>query len=195
MDAAAVPFDPVLLDLPDELHTERLVLRPPRAGDGRTVFASLLESLPELRRFPASLLCAQAEQTLPMAEVFCRRSAAQFILRTDFAFMVFERATGEHVAQCGLHRISWPYRVFEIGWWCRARWQRTGRMTEAVRAVMDFAWRDCGARRIWCLADERNERSWRMAERVGLRYEGTLVGERCDPDGAPCDMRAYGLTR
>ena len=38
MDAVAVPFDPVLLDLPDELHTERLVLRPPRAGQ-RATFA------------------------------------------------------------------------------------------------------------------------------------------------------------
>jgi RimJ/RimL family protein N-acetyltransferase len=196
MTASADPaFDPVLLDLPEELHTARLLLRPPRPGDGAIVYASLMETLPDLRRFPSSLLWAQAEQTLAMSEGFCRRGAAQFLLRTDFPFMAFDRASGEHMGQCGMHRISWPNRVFEIGWWCRTRYQRTGRMTEAVRAVIDFAWRDCGARRIWCLADTRNEPSWRLAQRVGMRYEGTLHGERSDPDGRRCDMRVYALTR
>ena len=35
----------------------------------------------------------------------------------------------------------------------------------------------------------------RLRYEVGLRYEGTLVGERVDPDGTSCDMRVYGLAR
>lgn len=191
----AETFDPLLLDLPDELHTARLMLRPPRAGDGATILASLLETIDALREFPSSLAWAQAEQTLIGSERFCRLAAAQFILRSDFAFMAFDRASGEHVGQCGLHRISWPDRRFEIGWWCRSRYQRTGRITEAAQAVVDFAFRDCGARRVWCLADARNTRSWALAERLGMHYEGTLAGERADPDGTRCDMRVYALVR
>jgi RimJ/RimL family protein N-acetyltransferase len=43
--------------------------------------------------------------------------------------------------------------------------------------------------------DEANARSWRVAERAGFAYEGTLRSERCDPDGARRDMRVYALTR
>jgi RimJ/RimL family protein N-acetyltransferase len=188
-------FNPVLLDLPDRLETARLFLRAPRAGDGPVVLASVLETLEDLRRFPASMTWAIGEQTPEQAEDLCRRSAAHWILRTDFPFLLFRREDGEHVGACGLHRFDWPTRVFEIGWWGRRRFQGRGYVTEAAAAVTDFAFRHLGARRVWCYSDDLNERSWRVAERIGFRHEGTLASERSDPDGTRRDMRLYATTR
>lgn len=176
--------NPILLDLPDRLETERLVLRAPRAGDGAVVHASVVETIDDLRAFPASMPWALAEPTLAAAEEYCRRGAAHWILRTELPLLLFRRADGEHVGNSGLHRFDWANGVFETGWWCRRRHQRQGYITEAVRAIVAFAFEHAGARRVWCSADDANQRSWRVAERAGFAYEGTLRSERLRPTAA-----------
>lgn len=192
---SALPFNPILLDIPDQIRTERLLIRAPRPGDGAMLHASLLETLDDLRRFPASLIWALQEQTVDSAEEFCRRGAATWLLRADFPMLCFLRDSDEHVGNVGLHRFNWITRVFEIGWWCRKRAQGQGLITEAARALTEFAFATLGARRVWCLGDEENERSWRVAERLGFAYEGTLKSERADPDGTRRNMRVYAMTR
>jgi hypothetical protein len=44
-------MNPLLLDLPEHLVTARLILRPPRAGDGPELNGAVRESRPELRRW------------------------------------------------------------------------------------------------------------------------------------------------
>ncbi len=188
-------FNPVLLDLPDGIETERLLLRPLRPGDGATICASALETLDDLRRFPASMLWAMSEHLAESSEEYARRGAANWIIRADFPMLVAHRETGEHVGSVGLHRFNWATRVFEIGWWCRKRFQGQGLITEAARALTGFAFAELGARRVWCLCDEENVRSWRVAERLGFDHEGTLKSERCDPDGTRRSMRVYATTR
>jgi RimJ/RimL family protein N-acetyltransferase len=188
-------FNPVLLDIPDQLETERLLLRAPRPGDGAILNASILETLEDLRRYPASMSWAMEERTEDKAEDFCRRGAANWILRADFSMLLFLRDGGEHAGNCGLHRFNWDTRVFEIGWWCRRKFQRQGLITEAAAALAEFAFRELGARRVWCCSDDENERSWRVAERLGFAYEGTLKSERGDPDGTRRNMRVYAATR
>jgi hypothetical protein len=188
-------FNPVLLDIPDSFETGRLLIRAPRPGDGAIVYASVVETLDDLRRYPASMPWAMEDPSVERMEDFCRRGAASWILRADFPMLLFRRDTGEHAGNCGLHRFNWNTRVFEIGWWCRKRHQGQGLITEAAAAVAEFAFGHLGARRLWCGADEENERSWRVAERLGLDHEGTLRSERCNPDGTRRTLRIYATTR
>ncbi len=188
-------FNPVLLDLPDHIDTERLHMRAPRPGDGAMVHESVVETLADLRRFPSSMEWSLAEQTVATAEDYCRRSAADWLLRKEFPWLVFRKDNGRHVGNCGIHRFDWKRRVFEIGWWCRRSEQGQGLVSEAARALVEFSFTHLGARRVWCYADDLNVKSWRVAERAGLLHEGTLRSERADPDGTRRDMRVYAITR
>jgi RimJ/RimL family protein N-acetyltransferase len=194
---SAPEFNPILLDLPDHIDTERLHLRAPRPGDGAVVNASVLETLDDLRRFPSSMSWALTEQTVASAEEYCRRSAGEWLLRQEFPFLGFERAAdgtlGRHVLNCGIHRFSWKERVFEIGWWCRRSAQGQGYVTEAARALIAFSFTHLGARRVWAGSDNDNVKSWSVAERAGMTHEGTLKSERADPDGTRRDMRIYAV--
>ena len=38
-------IDPLLLDIPNQLETERLLLRVPRPGDGAMIYEAIMESL------------------------------------------------------------------------------------------------------------------------------------------------------
>jgi RimJ/RimL family protein N-acetyltransferase len=194
-EGCAVIFDPILLDLPEQFETERLVLRAPRPGDGRVVHEATVETLAELRRFPSSIRWARDKPTLEVAESFCRRSAALWLLRADLPMLLFNKADGEFVGGTGLHRFDWAERRFEVGWWCRKRCQGQGFVSEAVRAVIEYAFAHLGARRVFALGDEENAASWRVCERAGMKFEGTLRSERADPDGTRRDMRIYAITR
>ena len=79
--------DPVLIDLPTSIETERLLMRPPQAGDGAMLYAAITESLPELRRFLASLPWVAAEQSIESSEVYCHGFISEVVAAlTAYAF-------------------------------------------------------------------------------------------------------------
>jgi len=177
-------LDPILLDLPPSIETPRLTLRPPRAGDGPALHQALTESLPELRRFLASLPWVAAEQTPESAETFCRNGEANFVARKDLPFLAFEKRTGRLVASAGLHRTAWQTPKTEVGYWCRTSAARNGFVTEAVNALVAYAFRHIRAVRVELITDEENVASRRVAERAGFVLEGVLRHERRAPDGS-----------
>ena len=176
--------DPILLDLPAAIDTERLVMRPPQAGDGPALLAAIDESLPELRRFLASLPWVAAEQTLESAEIYCRNGQANFLARKDLPFLLFEKSTGQLVGATGLHRIVWATPKVEVGYWCRTTRSGRGFVSEAVTALSDFAFGHLHAVRVELITDEENTGSRRLAERCGFVLEGVLRRERRAPDGS-----------
>ena len=68
--------DPLLIDLPEELFSSRLRLRVPRAGDGAMVFASVRDSLAELKPW---MPWAKDAYSVEDGETWCRKSAAESI--------------------------------------------------------------------------------------------------------------------
>jgi RimJ/RimL family protein N-acetyltransferase len=177
-------IDPILLDLPASLQTERLMLRPPQSGDGLPVLEAVTESLPELRRFLASLPWVAGEQTLESSETFCRTAQANFIARKDLTFLLFEKATGQLVGAAGLHRMVWETPKAEVGYWARTSRAGNGFVSEAVVALTRYAFKHLGAVRVELITDEENSASRKLAERCDFKLEGTLHRERRAPDGA-----------
>jgi RimJ/RimL family protein N-acetyltransferase len=175
--------DPILIDLPAAIITERLLLRPPQAGDGPVMFTAVSESLPELRRFLASLPWVAAEQTIEASEVYCRTAQSNFLSRKDLSFLIFEKGSGELAGACGLHRTVWETPKTEIGYWCRTSRSGHGLISEAVKALVNYAFRHLGAVRIDIVTDEENHASRKVAERCGFELEAVLRHERRAPDG------------
>jgi len=184
--------DPLLIDVPERIETERLILRCPQPGDGAAVNAAVCESLDALRPF---MPWAQAAPSLDESELVCRRAQARFRLREDLVLSMFERAAdgseGRYIGGSGLHRILWDVRRFEIGYWCRSSCTGQGFATEAVRSLNRFAFDQLGARRVEVRMDGNNERSRRVAERAGFTFEGVLRGDSLTPQGDVRDTRVY----
>lgn len=177
-------INPVLLDLPDTVETPRLLLRPPRAGDGPALLDAITESLPELRRFLASLPWVAAEQTIELTEAFCRNGQANFLTRKDLPFLMFEKGSGQVLGGTGLHRTVWETPKTEVGYWCRTSRSGQGFVSEAVTALVEYAFRNIRAVRVELVTDAENQRSRRVAERCRFALEGTLRDERRAPDGS-----------
>jgi RimJ/RimL family protein N-acetyltransferase len=189
-------MDPLLIDMPERIDTPRLILRCPTSADAVAVNAAVCESLVALGPY---MPWAQVEPALAQTESECRRMHARFLLREDLAMLMFERATdgseGAFIGGTGMHRIDWVQRHFEIGYWCRVGAQQRGFVAEAVHALTRFAFDRLKAQRVEIRMDDDNQRSRRVAERAGFRFEGVLRGNSLAPGGELRDTRVYARVR
>jgi len=189
-------MDPVLIDVPERIETENLVLRSPRRGDGAIVNAAVQASLDELGPW---LPWAGADLSVDESEANCRRQQAKFMLREDFVFLIFAREAGgqegELLGGTGLHRIDWGLRRFEIGYWRKTGCEGRGIVTEATKAMARLAFDALGARRVELRMDDSNERSWKVAERAGFTLEALLRFDALNPRGEPRSTRVYARVR
>ena len=67
------------------------------------------------------------------------------------------------------------FDTFELGYVFNANYWGKGYATEAVKIVIDNAFKNNNARRITAMCDPLNEQSWKLLERVGMRREGHLI--------------------
>ncbi|MEC1588178.1 GNAT family N-acetyltransferase [Bacillus sonorensis] len=172
-------MNPILLDFPDGFQTERLLVRAPLAGDGRTVHDAIRTSLPELQpRMPFARELPKAEET----EINIRRAQADFILRKDLRMHIFHRDSGEFVGSTGLHHMNWDARRFEIGYWCSTAFAGQGYMTEALHGLIAFARHHLAAKRLEIYCDSTNVKSRNMAERLGFQLEAVLRSDHLSSD-------------
>lgn len=174
--------------LPEQLETARLRIRVARPGDGPRFNEAVLASLSELSPW---LSWVTPAPSVAASEADCRRAHARFLLNEDLMAFFFLKDDGTLVGGSGLHKADWKLRQFEIGYWGRSGYGGRGLMTEGVRALADHALQVLGASRVFLTTDARNERSWRLAERAGFEYEGTLRHDRPDLAGQLRDTRVY----
>jgi RimJ/RimL family protein N-acetyltransferase len=188
--------DPLLIDLPESIGSERLWLRAPRAGDGPAVNEAIVQSLGELKPW---MPWAQKAPTLQESELECRRMAARFARRDDLPLLIFARAAdggfGRLLGGTGLHRMDWSVPRFEVGYWRRSGEQGRGLITEAVRTLTRFAFDTLGARRVEVRMTSSNHKSRAVAERCGFTFEGALRQDSLDVHGQPRDTAVYSRVR
>ncbi len=184
--------NPILLDFPDQFETERLLLRAPRAGDGKAVNDAILESLDTLRPW---MPWVHPVPTVTDTETHSRRMAARFITREDLALYLFRKSDGLFVGGSGLHRIDWAVPRFEIGYWVRASLEGQGYITEAVNGITRFAFDLLDALRVEIRCDARNTRSAAVARRAGYTLDGCLRADDLTTDGQPRDTLVFSKIR
>lgn len=173
-------MDPLLLDIPDEFHTERLTIRSPRPGDGPELCRAMNETFDQLKPW---MPWAQARPTELEAEHNVRLAHLAFLQRKELRMHLYLKGTETLVGSSGFHNIDWQIPMFEVGYWCRTGYTGRGYITEAVRALTAFAFDILGAKRVQICLDTTNEASRRVAERVGYVFESEQPNERISGDG------------
>ena len=189
-----MPSPAVLRQVSVELHTTRLLLRCPREGDGAAVHEAVVESLAELRAWPASLPWAMEEPSVAASEAYCRESAAAFIKRSALIYLAFDKK-GTLIASTSLHGINWNVPKFEVGFWCRSSRSGKGYTKEAIGELVRYAFESLGAHRVDSLPDEENTGSRAVCESVGMGLEGVLKHERITPEGSLRNTCVYAAAR
>lgn len=186
-------INPILLDLPIPILTPRLLLRPPKAGDGAMLNSAILESFDELNKF---MLWASAKPTLEESEEVVRREEANWIYKksedAELMLLILDRETNDFIGATGFHGINWDVPSVETGYWVRKKYAGLGFITEAANALTQYAFKVMQAKRVVITCDIDNERSKKIPEKLGYKLEAVMKSNRIKPvTGEVTDTLVY----
>jgi RimJ/RimL family protein N-acetyltransferase len=140
------------------LETERLLLRPAGIGDVDEYVA--LSEDPEVTRFVTALDRRGAAERLAANEREWRE-------RGHGMFALIDRRDGRFLGRAGLK--YWPqFDETEVGWVLRRDVWGQGYASEAAGAILDWGFGVVPAPYFTAMIDPDNERSIRVARRLGL---------------------------
>lgn len=148
-----------------ELRTERLLLRPFRFGD--------VDDIVVMGGFPRWDLSGPMPYTQSHAEeLVAQTDLASWRTNPRFAIVMEDKVIGSVSLA-----IKWENETAEIGFSLDKKYWGKGITTEAVRAVVSWAFRGLGLAKVSSHADIRNVRSWRLMTKVGMVREGVFRRE------------------
>ena len=113
----------------------------------------------------------------------------------DSIVLVWElKSTGKVIGQSNMALLSTTDKRANIGWVTHQSFQRQGYALEATHALMKYAFNNFPIHRIIADIDTRVPESAKLAEKLGMRLEGTFKdGEFFK--GQWCDMWLYAILK
>ena len=169
------------------LTTERLVLRPPRAHDAQPIYDGYARD-PAVARFVIWMPHQSIEETHAFLRIFVAEA------RGDDGYpWVITLGDAEVIGAMHL-RLHGPRAEFGFNI-ASAQWNQ-GYGTEAVRAVIAFAFTLEGIERVQAVCHVDNGASARVMEKAGMRREGRLARYLVFPNLGPAaqDVWLYART-
>ncbi len=159
------PLEPVRLETP------RLYLRPPAERDWRAWARIREESraflTPWEPTWPADALTREAFRRR------LRRNAEEWRQGTACSLLIFARDSDALLGGITLsHLRRGVAQMASLGYWIGARYARRGYMTEALQAVIRFAFDDLGLHRLEAACLPTNAASEGLLLKCGFRQEG-----------------------
>ena len=171
---------------PPELSTERLLLRMHHDGDIDALYALFTD--PKTMRYWGAPPWTDPAQ----ADAMLARGAAAFAAQEAIRFAVVLREGGAMVGSCTLFGHDAQNRRAEVGYILASEAWGKGLMTEALSALLDWAFGPLGLHRVEADVDPRNVPSVAILERLGFAREGFLR-ERWRVAGEVSDSIFLGL--
>jgi len=169
-------------NLPQQLETQRLLLRLPQPADVEALHAAIELSRPELEPW----MPWAAQQTRLETDEFCRKARLRHAAAEGLDVIMVEKTSGEIIGAGGYPRLDWELPKFEIGYWCRSDRAGRGLVSEMTAMLALYAFEQLAAARVELFIDAENVRSIAVAERLGFRLEGLL---RCDSRNSRGQLR------
>lgn len=172
-----------------ELITPRLRLRRTRLGDARAIFTGFAQDA-EVTRY----LTWQPHTDISQTRAFLTGRAAAWAKGDDLTWAITLVEADTCIGLIGLRRQGFKADIGYV--LARPYWGR-GFMSEAARAVVDWAFADPAIQRVWATCDVDNLASARVLENVGMSREGTLRRWLMHPQisATPCDCFCYAKVR
>jgi RimJ/RimL family protein N-acetyltransferase len=120
-------------------------------------------------------------QTLERTVAFIQHTREQLASNDGFQTALIDDS--RIVGVVGFHGVSWQHRSTSLGYWLVGSAQGHGTMTQAVRALVDHAFRTWRLNRVEIRAAVDNTRSRAIPERLGFTREGVVheaerIGDR-----------------
>ena len=183
-----------LLDIPQQVETDRLLLRLLDDKDAPELFASIETSRDFLSKHTNWAAMKFMTEADTLAEI--HRFRALFFKREDLHYFAFEKTTGKMVGSIGQHCTMERTPTWEIGYSLFEPFTGKGYATEGARAMVQMAFELLEANRLVLVMDSENTPSRKIAEQLGFAYELTMKEQEWNYDHTRLfDLAFYSLIK
>ncbi len=146
-------------------ETERLILRPWEEEDAE-----------ECYKYAKDPRVGPAAGWQAHTDIENTRQVIREILMVPETYAIVLRETGLPVGSISLHFHSDLARKddeCELGYWIGVPFWGQGLVPEASKELLQHAFEDLGMARVWCCYHKGNEKSKRVQEKLGFKYQNT----------------------
>lgn len=149
------------------LKTERLILRPWEDNDAEELFR--FASSPEVGPIAGWPVHTSVENS---------REVIRDVLSAPKTFAIVWKETELPIGSIGIKMgdatdLTDQEDECEIGYWLGVPYWGRGIMPEAVTEILRHAFENMGMKKVWCGYYDGNDKSKRVQEKCGFRYEWT----------------------
>lgn len=173
---------------PVTLQTDRLTLRFLHASDTQALYT--IHSDPVVMRYFSGAAWTDPAQ----GDAVIASALDGYGNGSSMPLALILRDTGNLIGTIKPHAFHAQNRRCEIGYALASAHWGHGYLSEAMRATLDYLFKEMNMNRIEADIDPRNLASAKLLLRMGFQKEGTMP-ERWIVNGEICDTEYYGLLR
>ena len=181
----------LLMNIPDQVEAERVIIRRYAHGDGEAIFA-LAERNGNRDHLSGIADDMAGLKTVDEAEVLARRHRGEWATRDRFVAGVWLREDNSFIGELWIEPTNWEIPSFEIGWFIDKGHEGKGFAYEATRAGIEFIFNNLDAHKVIAGTHDNNTKSFKLAERLGFVKEGH-TRESEIKDGKRFGRLLYGM--
>ncbi len=174
---------------PEQIETERLFLRKPRMDDAPAIFAGWVQD-PEVTK----LLTWRPHENIEMTKSILERTITAWDQGFRFPFVIAVKETKQ---LAGMIEMRMDGHKVELGYVLAKAFWGKGYMTEAVQALIGWAFEQPTIRRVYATTSVDNFSSQRVMEKAGMQREGLLRKCIVHPNisDEPQDSYVYAIVK
>jgi RimJ/RimL family protein N-acetyltransferase len=186
-------MDPGHPKLPEELETDRLIVRKYKVGDGEALFA-LLE-----RNSNREFLYPNVEEVailkdIATAEAKVCQHAEEWEAKKRFVMGIWRKKDSLYIGEIWIEPNQLKVPSFELGWFLDSGVLGRGLATEAAHRSLTFLFNNLQAHKVIVITRDTNSRSIKLAERLGFKQEGHFREARIK-NGTRYGLVYFGLLK
>jgi len=169
------------------LETERLVLRKVISADADFVLQGLSD--PAVTKYMVIHYKDHEEVQVQM-----NYYNSHYLHATGYYWMMETKSSQEKVGVIGINHVSHVHHRCELGFWSVPVMWGKGYITEAAKAVVQFAFEELHINRIQATVETDNPASIAVLKKLGFTHEGTLREYEMNK-GSYIDLMYFALLR
>jgi ribosomal-protein-alanine N-acetyltransferase len=149
------------------IETERLILRQIQASDSDALFAFFSDE-------EVIELSDKRHRSIEESQEFIRKLQEWYRRHENVEWGITRKGNDLLIGTCGFYAFDEGFHRADLGYELLKAYWRQGIMSEALTAILTFAFTAMGLHRIDAVVYEWNERSQGILHKLGFVLEGTL---------------------
>lgn len=175
------------IEPPEVIATSRLVLRRPRMSDADDIFDNYASD-PEVTRYVTWRPYKDRSEVAP----FLQSRLARWDSGEEYSWVLTLPSEDRVIGMIGCRVRE---HAADVGYVLGRKYWGHGYVTEAAKAIVDWASALESIYRVWAVCDVENKASARVLEKVGMQREGILRRYIVHPNISPEPRDCYVYAR